>query len=342
MKQNYQNPKAEEWYRGLLEKTQDFPFSFVYRGKEYQGFDPSLMSLLEKNVQPGEKKETARLVWQVDEILKVTLDAAFYPQYGAVEWTVWFQNPGEENSGLLESPKKRPGLPGERPALKGILGDHVNLYQPYCHDLQSMPVHFASHSGRATHINFPYFNLEYGQEGAMLAIGWAGTWTADFRFDGEKTIYTARSVNNLRSYLKPGEKIRTALFVVAPYTRREENYATNYWRSWFVQCNLPPADATGAPLLPFSTCCLAGDTGLPNSDGSISEHYFTWRPSLEKMMAEGVKVDYRWVDAGWYVAPDGSSPESDWWGTVGTWELDPAKWPGNTFRESTDYARNME
>ena len=29
----------------------------------------------------------------------------------------------------------------------------------------------------------------------------------------------------------------------------------------------------------------------------------------------------------------------DWWDTVGTWELDPAKWPSGSFRESTDFAR---
>ena len=57
------------------------------------------------------------------------------------------------------------------------------------------------------------------------------------------------------------------------------------------------------------------------------------------MIAEDVKVDFRWFDAGWYVAPDGSSPETDWWGTIGTWALDPAKWPGDSFRQSTDFAR---
>jgi alpha-galactosidase len=57
------------------------------------------------------------------------------------------------------------------------------------------------------------------------------------------------------------------------------------------------------------------------------------------MIAEDVKVDVRWFDAGWYTAPDGSSPVSDWWGTVGTWELDPVKWPDKTFLESTDFAR---
>ena len=203
---------------------------------------------------------------------------------------------------------------------------------------------FTSDHGRATHINFPYFNLECGDGGVMLAIGWAGTWKADFSFDGERTVYTASSVNGLRTRLKSGERIRTALFVVAPYTVRDESYAANFWRSWFVEHNLPKADSTGADMTPFSTCCLCSDTGLPNSDGSISERYDTWRPSLEKMIEEDAKVDFRWFDAGWYIRPDLTSaqpyvPGYDWWDSIGTWELDPIKWPEGSFRESTDFAR---
>ncbi len=102
---------------------------------------------------------------------------------------------------------------------------------------------------------------------------------------------------------------------------------------------MPKANQAGEPLLPFSTACLASDTGLPNSDGSISERHTTWKPSLEKMISEDIKVDYRWFDAGWYIRPNGSSEETDWWGSVGTWTLDPVKWPGETFRESTDYTQ---
>lgn len=62
------------------------------------------------------------------------------------------------------------------------------------------------------------------------------------------------------------------------------------------------------------------------------------------MLAEDVKTDFRWFDAGWYVAPDGTSAQPyvsghDWWDTVGTWELDPIKWPDKTFLESTEFAR---
>ena len=344
MKRDYTNPQADARYRALSENLSAFPFSFVYDGKEYKGFSPAYFTPKHRVTETADGKETRRETFSFADALEITLILTHYFSHGVTEWTVWFENVSDRNSGVIASPKTDLIFEGKYPRLLGILGDHVNQYSPYSIDLQHQSIEFSSDSGRATHIHFPYFNLEYGDGGVMLAIGWAGTWTARFVSDGDRTAYTASSVNGLETYLKPGEKIRTALFVMAPYTVREEHYATNFWRSWFIEHNLPKADASGAALSPFSTCCLASDTGLTNSDGSISERHTTWRPSLEKMIAEGVKVDYRWFDAGWYICPDGSSAEPfvkghDWWDTVGTWVLDPVKWPGRTFRESTDFAR---
>lgn len=344
MKRSYVNPKASALYRTLSDDLSSLPFSFHYDGKEYNGFSAEHFNLISREVVQSGDKETQQVKFALLQTLEVTLLLTHYFSHGVTEWTVWFENTSDRNSGILEDIKTQLRFTGSHPELKGILGDHVNQYSPYCLDLQNNLVEFSSDSGRATHINFPYFNLECGDGGVMLAIGWAGTWNATFSSDGEVSTYTATSVNGLKTYLKPGEKIRTALFVVAPYSVRNEHYATNFWRDWFVTHNMPKADATGETLKPFSTCCLCNDTGFPNSDGSISERYSTWRPSLEKMIAEDAKVDFRWFDAGWYVCPDGSSPEPyvighDWWDTVGTWELDPTKWPGKTFLESTEFAR---
>lgn len=344
MKRNYRNLQADEWYRSLGCNLAEFPFSFVYNDKEYKGFSEKFFVLRSKNIQTKEDQETQCFTFAFADTLEITLIFSHYYSHGVTEWTVWFENVSQQNSGVIENSKTEMTFDGTYPTLKGIYGDHINQYRPYSINMKNNLVEFSSDLGRATHINFPYFNLEYGDSGVMLAIGWAGTWKASFESNGEHSTYTASSVNGLKTYLKPGEKIRTALFVVAPYTVRDEHYATNFWRSWFIQHNLPKADASGATLQPFSTCCLASDTGLPNSDGSISENHTTWRPSIEKMIAEDTKVDFRWVDAGWYVSPDGSSPEPfvkgrDWWDTVGTWELDPSKWPEKTFLESTDFAR---
>lgn len=344
MIRNYENPAASEWYKAVLKDLSQLPVSFVYDNKEYRGLGSRYFSVTAMNVRTVRDKETCEITLDFKDGIKITLIMAHCFSHGATEWTLWFENTSGTDSKIIKDIKTVLTFKGERPVLKGILGDHVNKYSPYSIDLSQNYVEFSSDSGRATHINFPYFNLEYGECGVMLAIGWAGTWRAEFATEKEVTTYTASSVNGLETYLKAGEKIRTALFVSAPYTVRNEHFATNYWRDWFINYNLPKSDASGIPLTPFSTCCLASDTGLPNSDGSISERFSTWKPSLEKMIKERVKVDFRWFDAGWYVCPDRTSPQPfvkdrDWWATVGTWELDAVKWPDKTFLESTEFAR---
>ncbi len=342
MNTSYQNKKSDAEYKKILESPALFPFRFNYAGETFSGFPKDSFTLTErKTVTETTDKITTDLTFKKDENLYITARLTHYSFFGVTEWTLWFENRGTTDTSIISDAETVLHFEGKYPMLKGILGDHVNKYRPYSLDVSDGHKYFESNSSRATHVYFPYFNLEYGDGGAMLAIGWAGTWRANFSYDEKTNVteYRARSVNNLKARLKPGEKIRTALFVLAPYTVRSEDYATNFWRNWFIDCNLPPADDKGTKLSPFSTAFLAYDTGRPNSDGSISEGYDTWRPSMEKMIEEDVKTDFRWVDAGWYVAPDGSSPETDWWGTIGTWELDRKKWPGNTFRESTDFAR---
>lgn len=344
MKRNYTNSKADKWYFDVINDASKLPFFFTYAGKEYGGFDSKYFQLKDSKATRVGDKETYTLVWRLGNTLETTLLITHYYSHGTTEWTIWFENISDTDSEILENVRTEMTFTGKYPCVKGILGDHINQYSPYAFDLSGNVLEFSSLTGQTTHNNFPYFNLEYGDEGVMLVIGWAGTWNARFRSDGEKTIYVAEAVNGMRLYLKPHEKIRTALFVVAPYTKRNEYFAMNYWRSWFVEYNLPKEDATGKDVQPFTTVGLFLDTGLPNSDGSISENHKTWRPSMQKLLDEGLHFDFRWLDAGWYVAPDGTSAEPyvrghDWWDTVGTWELDPIKWPEKSLLESTDFAR---
>jgi alpha-galactosidase len=326
-------------YDAYIADLSTLPVSFVYDETAYTGFPAETFRQVDHCHSVQGKREQDCFVLKAGD-LQVTVDTAFYAGHGAYEWTVWFENTGPRNSGVIRNLRAADLIfAGESPVLKGILGDHGNQYRPYAHALEHEPVRFRSDKGRPTHVWFPYFNLEHGPGGTLIALGWGGTWEAQFTaLDNGHTHVAAASTNDLCTYLKPGERIRTALVALVPYTQRNEDHATNVWRRWFLDCNLPRLNAKGDPVKPFSTTWLAGDTGIPNSDGSISERHFTWKPSLEKMFSEGIRFDYRWFDAGWYVAPDGNTVERDWAGTIGTWELDTIKWPGNSFRESVDYA----
>ena len=216
----------------------------------------------------------------------------------------------------------------------------INQYKPYEYDLLVDNINFQGNTGRATHINFPYFNLENSNGGVIIAVGWAGTWGADFTFVDEKTVNVkATGTLDMETYLKPNELIRTPLMAVVKYYEIDEDKAINKWRKWFVDCNMPRNKRnTNEPVKPTNSAFLACDTGKPNSDGSISESYDTWKKSLDAIYDNGLDIDFRWFDAGWYYSPKKETVVSDWWGTVGTWDLDTIKWPNGSFRESVDYA----
>ena len=229
MQVSYQNPQADAWHRAVLDNSAAFPLRFSCGGRIIHGFPESEFARVDQSEHREGGRLVTEIVFQKDDCLFVTLRCAFYGEYGISEWTVWFENRGQRDTDVLSDAETVLTFPGKYPVLRGILGDHGNDYRPYALDVASQPRHFESNSGRATHVNFPYFNLEYGDGGVILAIGWAGTWRAGFRYDAASgvTMVTARSVNRLNAKLRPGEKIRTALFVRAPYRVRSEDYAVN-------------------------------------------------------------------------------------------------------------------
>lgn len=335
--------KTEKEYRAFTDDLRNLPMNFIYDDRYFSGINPDVFALKSKTTQQLENKEESVYVFGLDDVLEIKLVTAFYKEYNAYEWTVYFSNVStNKNSAQLRSVNAVDMVfNGGNPHVKGIMGDAVNQYRPYDYDLKEKPVTFAGTSGRATHGHFPYFNVETDDGGAMLAIGWAGTWQADFVCgkDGESTRFTGTGTTGMNTYLKPGETVRTPLIAVVRYYERDEDLATNAWRRWYVDCNMPKESVENpVPVQPKLAYWMALDTGKPNSDGSISEDYTTWKPSLDVMYKHGLRVDIRWFDAGWYIDADGGSPVSDWWGTVGTWVLDPNKWPDDTFRESVEYA----
>lgn len=331
-------------YEHYISDLGNLPVTFVYGDKYYKGFSSDFFGTISSesvNERNG-VLTTAKLYLYEDEKLCVTVKSVYYEDYNAYDYTVHFENVGTENSKVLKYVNAMDiNFKGSNPVLKGILGDHVNSYAPYATDLTQKDVNFTSTAGRATHVYFPYFNLETDDGGAMLAIGWGGTWQADFHYDAKSnsTNFVGAGTVGFNSYLKAGESVRTPLMAVVRYFERDEDIATNAWRAWMVDCNIPRESAdSDKSIQPFNLAVYALDSGRPNSDGSISEGYDSWQRSMDAFYDHGLTSDFRWIDAGWYETPYGGSENSDWWGTVGTWQIDKVKWPGDSFRESVEYA----
>jgi len=108
------------------------------------------------------------------------------------------------------------------------------------------------------------------------------------------------------------------------YDERDENYATNLWRSWFLRWVMPQAEDGGPITKPFVFSAYGysvGDTLLTASD--VLRDY-------ELAKKYGITGDVLYHDIGWSIKPDGTSlthpyaPSS----YTGTWEIDLTRFPG--------------
>jgi alpha-galactosidase len=100
-------------------------------------------------------------------------------------------------------------------------------------------------------------------------------------------------------------------------------HAQNVWRRWMLAHNLPrPGGKPLAPQMP----AVSGNQFPGLLCNESDENLY-----LDRFAEEKIKLDYWWMDAGWYLN------KGDWTST-GTWEVDRKRFPRG-LRYVTDHAR---
>ncbi len=205
-----------EWVRNHLGATSRPIFSFLYGGVPVvEALSTWRRPPTETTALPdGRVRRTQR--WsEPGSGLEIRLTSVEYIDYPAVEWTVYIANRGTAPTPIIE------GLQGidlrlETSAsptkLRTTRGDNYSAasYEPLDYPVAAEPRVFAPVQGRPTNGAWPYFNLDGGQSGVFVAIGWPGQWQARFAAEeGGVRVVAGQELTRLR--LNPGEEIRTPL-----------------------------------------------------------------------------------------------------------------------------------
>jgi alpha-galactosidase len=342
--------RSRQWLTDHLPPAgQELPFSFVYRGKP--GGELLAVWPRTDEVKPLDEGRTQQMrTWRDPETgLEVRCIAVIYADFPVVEWTVYFKNTGNADTPILEQIQAfdvriEREKEGEF-VLHHCRGDFCtpDSYQPFAQVLwHNTSQTFAPVGGRPTNSSFPYFNLQTtpdarhsGGGGLLLAVGWPGQWAVTFQRDAGRGLHIRAGQELTHLYLEPGEEIRTPLIALMFYDPAPSRIAggdmaraQNLWRRWMLAHNLPRT-ADGRVPAPVYTSCSGGF--FPNLKVSeASEKLF-----IDALTREGIKLDYWWMDAGWYPC--------EAWPQVGTWEPDPERFPQG-LKAVSDYvhARNTQ
>ncbi|MFA6127752.1 MAG: alpha-galactosidase [Bacteroidales bacterium] len=315
----------------LVQANPELPFSFVYDGRPSSGFLKTWQkkSVTEK-LDPNRTRTT--YAWADPKTgLEVRCVSVEYFDFSAVEWTVYFKNSGKTNTPILKDIQGLDVQFGKNTdgefILHGNKGDWcvAEGYEPFRRTLEkNTKTSFAPSGGRATNGpgGWPYYNLQMPAGGVILAVGWPGQWASSFDRNDKNGLHAIAGQELANLYLKPGEEIRAPLIALHFWQGTDVDRAQNLWRRWLTAHNLPRI-ADGRPPIPmYSFCSGAFFPGLKVSEASEKQF-------IDVLKRENIKLDYWWMDAGWY-------PCEEQWGKTGTWEPDKTRFP-NGIKAVSDY-----
>lgn len=308
------------------------PFSFVYNGEFSDQFIKSWN--YDEKITKIDKNRSQRVITYTDPDtgLAVTLKAVEYKDYPTVEWTVYFKNTGTKDTPILEQIQAvDTKLTGS--GLKDFILHHNegttvtrNDFAPLTTTLKaSEKLRLTSAQGRPCAAVWPYFNIEGPDYGVIVVVGWPGKWSIQFNGDEENNLRVAAGQELTHLILHPGEEIRTPLIVCQFYKGSDIDRVQNIWRRWMLDYNVPRPG--GKLPKPQMTPCSSHQYAEMTKADEASQIMF-----VDRYVEERVKIDYWWMDAGWYPC-DGS------WPKTGTWEVDKTRFP-NGLRAISDHARS--
>ncbi|HQE29559.1 MAG TPA: alpha-galactosidase, partial [Phycisphaerae bacterium] len=303
------------------------PFSFFYDGRP----STELLPRWEKQ-RSSRELDSARIEHTVTYTggnLQVRWVAIEYRDFPTVEWTLYFRNTGQTDTPILERIQAL-DLPLRRgPSGEFVLHHNVGSpcqpfdYQPLVSVLSSgTSKRISAAGGRPTNTDLPYFNVIWPGDGLIAVVGWPGQWAATFERDYTQSLRIRAGQELTHLKLLPGEEIRTPL-VVLQFHKGERLRSQNVWRRWMLAHNYPRPGGK-LPGVHLAACSSHQYAEMINAD-TASQIMF-----IDRYLAEGLPLDYWWMDAGWYINTSG-------WPNTGTWEVDQKRFPGG-LRPICDHA----
>ena len=324
--------KSREWAAARLETGVAPFFSFTYDGKPSAELLKTWEAKRASRTLDDRRTEHSTVYTDPRTGLVLRCVAIEYRDYPTVEWTLYFKNTGKTDSPILADIQAlditlRRGQQGEF-LLHHHAGSQANSddYRPLELDLRpEATAHYAPMGGWASSNAWPYYNLQWAGEGLIIAVGWPGQWAANFSRDKQDGLHVTAGQETTHFKLLPDEEVRSPLIALQFWKGGDWIRAQNIWRGWLIAHNMPrPGGKLPPPLL------SAGSSGQFNEMTEANED--NQKLFIDRYLDHGIKIDFWWMDAGWYENKTG-------WFNVGTWEVDRKRFP-HGLRAVTDHAHS--
>jgi alpha-galactosidase len=307
------------WFKSaVVSGQQAAPISFIY-----DGVDSRIAMKNWRRSITYRALDRRRTAWTLryeepSGPLAVKCTCIVYHDLPALDWVVEFSNQGTAPTPILESIQAM-DVVWKAATAKGFLLHHskgefnsAESFRPVQEALvEGQPIVLEPNGGRSSDGHMPFFNLQWQNQGVIMALGWSGQWRASFARETAQTVRVQTGLARTHLRLLPGETIRTPRMVLLFWQGTDDIRGNNLFRQLIIKHYIPHRD--GKPV--FAPIC--GSIDLADPDGSYEGPHLRTIPILA---ARGFEVFWSDMDPQhWYPGgfPDGT----------GTWQPDSIKYP---------------
>ncbi len=324
---------VSRWIESRFAKGKVPPFSFVYDGKPSAGLLRKWKYTAQRveNSEPG-VREYLYSYQDRRSGLKVECRVKGFADFGAVEWVLNFKNLSDANSATIEQVKVVDldlTSPGEGSfTVHYADGSHVSKADFHQRTKVLAPgdsLYMAPEGGRSSQNAFPFFNIEAPDgRGAMVAVGWSGTWFADVAAGSKGGVALSAGQKNLSAYLYPSEAIRTPSVCLLFWQGEDRFAGHNAFRRFILAHHTRKIDGKPARY-PVSTSFNYGDPAPCNEYTCLTTDYAI--ALIRRYEQFDIVPEVFWLDAGWYEQAADYKNQKNWANTVGNWKVDRERFP---------------
>jgi alpha-galactosidase len=258
--------------------------------------------------------------------LDVRVDTRTYPDFPAVEWVLHLRHGGDAATPVLERILPLDAIlpmdAGDPCAIhyaKGALCCEDD-FAPMRRVLRrNGRLRLQAGWGRSSSEVLPFFCVDFGGRGLVVAIGWTGEWAAEFSRDAEGNLHLQAGMDHSHLRLYPGEEIRTPSVAVLCW-EGERIRGHNWLRRFILKYHSPPACAPSPAGHGARPAGRAAGGPLCNGNwGGTSAA--THLDNIRKIASHDLPFEYYWIDAEWFGKP------GHWMENAGNWNPRPDLYP---------------
>jgi len=279
-------------------------FSFVYGSKPVAELLGQWRQTAKSRTLDTDRTEHIATYTDPKTGLEVRVESTLFRDFPAVEWVLHFKNTGKSDTPILKDILPLDTcLPvaGQSPIVHYARGALCSIddFAPVDKALgPNALLRLKPAGGRSSSDVMPFFNIDLGTQGMILAIGWTGEWMADFSRSKENDLHLQTGMAQTNLKLHPGEEIRTPR-MLALFWQGEPVRGNNLLRRFILAHHRPCPG--GKPLvMPVFNVMGGGQTAA------------THQRFIEQVVKYNLPIELYWIEAEWNGHP--------WWTNTGNWE----------------------